>query len=166
MLASLCHFTGLWVCIVWLNEFLLPEIQPATAQITNPTNMAKHQCVFFSFISGCRRYDSGFIHCTSPVEQTWAIWNATLPSKQPIPDKAWKDIAFLFFLCFTASFFLLPIVTRGFFANRNKTMRGCGLRGWDCTAVHDAHDTLLWNEFTHLLKRTDTVAVLVLQEQE
>lgn len=84
----------------------------ATAQITNSTNMAKDQWVsfFFSFF---------FLHfwmqilwfriidCTSSVEQTQAVRNATVRSKQPISDKAWKDIAFfLFFLCFTASPFV------------------------------------------------------------
>lgn len=40
------------------------------------------------------------------LQQTQAIYKATVSSKQPISDKAWKDIAFLFLLCFTTSPFV------------------------------------------------------------
>lgn len=71
-------------------------------------------------------------------------------------DKAWKDIAFLFFFCSTASpfmFFFFFFVMPRLFPNRNTTAWGSGAQGWHCTAAHDAHETILWNYFTHLSKR-------------
>lgn len=44
---SVSFYWSLGLHCVGKNEFLLPEIQPATAQITNPTNMAKDQWFIF-----------------------------------------------------------------------------------------------------------------------
>lgn len=51
------------------NEFLLLQIQPVIAQITNPINTAKDLFLFFIIIFGCRHHDSGLF--TAAV-----LWNS------------------------------------------------------------------------------------------
>lgn len=149
-------------------------MQPATAQITNPTNMAKDQfgCLFFFFfhfwmqtlwfriysLHQSRGTDSGCIKCYCMI-QTTHFW-------QCMKGYCFFVLPLLHCLSFCVYFFF---VMPGLVSNRNKTTWGSGARGWHRTALH-CSTWCSWDYSLELvyspIKEGDTVAVFVLQDWE
>lgn len=131
-------------CVV---KWILPSRDPACHSTNNKSNKHRQRPVCFFLLSFLDADAVSLDLFTAQVllEQTQSVWNATVRSHS---DKAWKDIAFLFFLCSTAStfmvflfFFAMPWL----FSNRNTTAWGSGAQRWHCTAAHDARETIVWN---------------------
>lgn len=137
-------------------KFLLPEMQPATAQITNPTWQNTSFFFFFdSFLDADSMIQDLF---TAPV-----LWNRLGLHEMPLHDpnnpfltKHERILLFFFVLLllhclafchffFTSRFCLLFFVMPELLPNRNKTTWGSGVQRWHCTAVNDAHETVRWN---------------------
>lgn len=91
---------------------------------------------FSSFFSGYRNYDSGFIHCTSPVEQTQAIEMLLCAPHTTCFCQSMKGYCFFVppLLHCLYSFWWFFFVMPGLLSNRNKTACG-GVVHEDGTAL-------------------------------
>lgn len=156
---SLCHFSALWVFIVWLkmNSFFQRSSLPHAAQITNPTNMAKHQCFFvppLSFLDADTVIRDLF---TAPV-----LWNRLRLNKMLLYDpnnpflQSMKRYCFFvlpLLRCLSLFFFFIFLCYAWTaFKQEQDNVGEWSTRMAPHCSIHGTHETILWNEFTHLSK--------------